>query len=57
MYLYDKQCGPRSDCRSSLNWVHIVAVLTFVNYVADDLNGLFFAGALSAKIPEITNTC
>ena len=61
--LYDKQCGPRSDCscRSSLIWVHLFAsILRFVNnvrqlFTADDFlqtsfSDAFFLGALRDNI-------
>ena len=60
--IYDKQCGPRSDCsvKSSLFWVHAVGFYTlFVSVVrrlfaADDLSRRhfqmhFFLGALRVK--------
>ena len=61
--LYGKQCGPRSDCSSSLFWVHAVCLYTkFVNsarqlFAADDLSRRhfqmhFFLGALRVTLAE-----
>ena len=61
--LYDKQCGPRSDCsyRSSLIWVHpFCSILKFVSnvrqlFAADDFSrrhfsDAFFLGALRVRM-------